>query len=808
MQFTSHMKKLLLSALAMGAFTLAQAQLISYSVQEVADHDTTGIASLAGMKTYRVYANLTNAADKVSAVYGDESSPLSLTSADGFFNSGFGSDLAQQINPLFFGAAPESEFDSWLTIGYAPGDAVDGNVGTVGLVNPLIEFNSGGDFILNDQFGGSWFVTEDPNAIAGDDLQVLICQLTTSGTFQGSFNIQVFVNGVQSNEQQAEGYLFSSDADAIFGCMDEAATNYNPDATAEGPCNFPCALDLTAGTLNSISCPGLSDGEITVAQTGGQFGVVYGIDGDVPSFTNANFDNLAGGDHFVIGIDGAGCVDTLNFTVATPAALAVNAVLQSGVSCFNDADAVIGGTATGGTGDLTFSLNDPNFTNPSSVLEFGDLGAGNYTVYVQDENGCGINSSLINVNNPGAINVYVTSSSNASCSDSEDGVIIVTTVGGIPGSTGFQYSVDQVTYTTGTSNNGSVLNVGPGVYTVYVEDVNGCSGQSANPVTISSPMALELTLASEGITCTGDANGSLTVAAAGGSGSYVYTFNGNDAMGETFFGDLDAGSYEVTVMDANDCVTSETVELVDPAPVVAVATSTDIACNGSGNGFVTGSATGGTGAYTYSIDGMTFVAGGTFAIDAAGEYIVYVQDENGCESDATATVSEPDAIEVSGTALGSSELGDGSVDITVTGGTAPYTFVWSGPDSFFSVDEDIDGAFAGAYSVTVTDSNDCEVTYDVEIALGLSDLAIASEISVYPNPSSGVFQVNLEGLLGERLSMEVTDMQGRIVYAESFGNRAGSLQHVMDLSGLSNGVYHFHMATETGRTTLQLVKRD
>lgn len=802
------MKKLLLSALAFGVVSMVQAQLIGYSVVEVADHDTTGIASLAGMKTYRVYADLTNAADKVSAVYGDETAPLSLTSSDGFFNSDFGDDLAQAINVLYFSVAPEVEYDSWLTIGYAPGDLVLGNVGTVGMVLPLQEFNAGGDLVLDDQFGGSWFVTTDPNATAGDDLKVLVAQLTTAGTFEGSFNIQVFVNGDQTNEEQAEGYLFSSVEGAIFGCMDEAAENYNPEATSPGPCNYACALELSAGTLVPISCPGLSDGEVTVAQTGGQFGVTYGIDGDVPSFTNPNFDDLTAGEHYIIGIDGAGCTDTLEFTVVTPAPLAVSAVLQSAVSCNGDQDAIIGGTATGGTGALTFSLNDNTFANPSSTLEFPDLGSGNYVVYAMDENGCTASSPSIFVNNPAPINVYVTSSANASCSDAEDGTIIVTTVGGTPGSTGFQYTVDQVNYTTGTNPNGSVLNVGPGTYTVYVSDVNGCTGQTANPVTISSPMALALTLATEGITCTGAADGSVTLAASGGSGSYVYTFNGEDAEGTTFFGDLDAGTYEVTVMDANDCLTAESVEIVEPEAVVATATATDISCNGAANGFVSGAATGGTGSYTFSIDGVTYVAGGTFSVDAAGDYTVYAQDENGCVAEAAASVAEPDAITVTSISTDGNEVGGGTIDITVAGGTPPYTFVWSGPDGFFSVDEDIADGIPGAYTVTVTDSNDCEFTYETDIAMNVVNLAVAEAIAVYPNPSTGLFQVSLEGLRGERLQFEVTDMQGRVVYSESFGNRVGDMLHTLDMTELSSGLYQFHIATESGRQTLQLVKRD
>ena len=733
------------------------AQLLGYSVVEVANHDTTGIEALAGMTTYRVYADLTNPDDKVNAVYGIETAPLSLTSSDGFFNSDFGDDLAQNINVLFISAFPEVEYDSWLTIGYAPCDPVLGNVGTVGMVLPLEEFNNGGDLVLDDQFGGSWFVTTDPNATAGDDLQVLIAQLTTAGTFEGSFNIQVFVNGDQADEQQAEGFLFSSEAGAIFGCMDEAAENYNPDATSPAPCNYACALELTTGTLVPISCPGLSDGEVTVAQTGGQFGVTYGIDGAVPSFTNPNFDDLTAGEHFIVGIDGAGCVDTLEFTIVNPAPLAVSAVLESAVSCNGDQDAVIGGTATGGTGALMYSLNDNTFANATSTLEFAGLGSGNYTIYVQDENGCTASSPSIFVNNPAPINVYVTSSANASCSDSEDGTIIVTTVGGTPGSTGFQYTVDQVNYTTGTNPNGSVLNVGPGTYTVYVSDVNGCTGQTANPVTISSPMALALTLATEGISCTGAADGSVTLAASGGSGGYLYTFNGEDAAGSTIFSDLDAGTYEVTVTDLNDCMSTESVELVDPAAVVASATATDISCYGAADGFVSASVTGGTGTYTFSIDFVSFSADGTFTVGAAGDYTVYAIDSNGCIGQAAnpVQIESPSPIQLTINELSMDcDEGGGSVQMDVTGGVPPYSVSIllggsellqenNGSNSF-----EFSGLSLGQHTVRVDDSNLCTLN---------TDIVVPSEDPTYDCDGNCINDSDLDGICDENEVLGCTD---------------------------------------------------
>ncbi len=209
------------------------------------------------MKTYRVYASLTHPDDVVSAVYGDEVVPLTLSSTTGFYNSSFGDDLAQNVNVLFYSTFPEVEYDSWLTIGYAPGDAVLGNVGTVGMVLPLEELNAGEDLVLDDQFGGSWFITTDPNGAAGEDLKVLLAQLTTAGTIQGTFNVQVFIQGDQTNEQQAEGVAFTVGA-AVAGCTDAEACNFDPSANAEdGSCVYPDpGLDCAGECIDPVDLNG------------------------------------------------------------------------------------------------------------------------------------------------------------------------------------------------------------------------------------------------------------------------------------------------------------------------------------------------------------------------------------------------------------------------------------------------------------------------------------------------------------------------------------------------------------------------
>lgn len=231
----------------------AAAQFTGLEVVEVADHDTTDLPQLAGMTTYRLYANLSHADDVVSAVYGDEINPLLISTSEDFFNSSFGDDLAQSINTLFYSSFPEVEYDSWLTIGYAPGDPVLGNVGTVGMMSDLAAFNEGDNILLNDPFGGSWFVTTDQNAIAGEDLKVLLGQFTTSGTLQGTLNIQVFSQGDQSNEQLVEQIGFFAGA-TVPGCTDAGACNYDAAASSDdGSCEYPApGLDCAGECLDPV----------------------------------------------------------------------------------------------------------------------------------------------------------------------------------------------------------------------------------------------------------------------------------------------------------------------------------------------------------------------------------------------------------------------------------------------------------------------------------------------------------------------------------------------------------------------------
>ncbi len=225
---------------------------------------------LTGFNTYRLYVTTSESTDQISAIYGNIDEPSLLTSTGSIFQSHpIGNITSDGINPEVWDLFPSNEFDSYVTIGLEfPANTAEGE-GSISILEsstmPWTEAFEPGDaswsngFALNDITGGSWYTLPNfNNGIAGDDLRVLIAQITTDGVLSGNLHAQIFLEGDNLN-----GTVYIDLPIPIAGCMDSLACNYQPGATLPGdPCSYALpGLDCTGACLNDFDLDGICDGD-------------------------------------------------------------------------------------------------------------------------------------------------------------------------------------------------------------------------------------------------------------------------------------------------------------------------------------------------------------------------------------------------------------------------------------------------------------------------------------------------------------------------------------------------------------------
>ena len=246
---------------------------------------------------------------------------------------------------------------------------------------------------------------------------------------------------------------------------------------------------------------------------------------------------------------------------------------------------------------MSYSLTE-TFADSNTDLFFGDLGPGLYTVYAMDANGCTAASGAISIANPQALTVSVSGGQNgildATCADSEDGSVVLITIGGSGTSAGMQFSTDGENFAPG-----NILNLGGGTYTFYAMDVNGCISATANEYTVGAPDPIVISGNANGILCNGDTNGAISFNGEGGNGGLVFSFNGGEDGDVTSFGDLAPGDYVVVATDVEGCMAETTFTVEDIDAVAVTASSIAVSCNGDMDGSVELSATGGTSLFEY-----------------------------------------------------------------------------------------------------------------------------------------------------------------------------------------------------------------
>jgi gliding motility-associated-like protein len=255
--------------------------------------------------------------------------------------------------------------------------------------------------------------------------------------------------------------------------------------------------------------------------------------------------------------------------------------------------------------------------------------------------------------------------------------------------------------------------------------------------------------ASSNVSCFGGTNGSATVSAAGGTAPYTYLWNGGTTPTAPSTDGLAAGTASVVVADFNNCQMTVTVDITQPTALTAAITaSTNVSCNGGTNGSATVTANGGTAPYTYAWNNSPSTTETATGLSAGVAQTVTITDALNCQVTATITLTEPAPL--SGSIIPTPALCNadcnGSADLTVTGGTAPYTYAWNDPAA--SNSQDVTGLCAGGVEVIITDALGCLFTANATITQPEALTLSTSAADAHCNQADGEVCVTVTGGTG------------------------------------------------------------
>lgn len=504
-------------------------------------------------------------------------------------------------------------------------------------------------------------------------------------------------------------------------------------------------LQATVSLQTPILCAGSSTGEITVTVVGGQAPFTYSLNGGIPQASNV-FADLPAGTYAVVITDNLGATNStsaITLSEPSPITAMANAVLNE-----------VTVTASGGTGTLEFSLNGMTFQG-SNV--FSGLINGIYTVTVQDAAGCTQTTGVSVIVDPLAAMIQPT---NILCFGGVTALVVDASDGIAP----YEYRLGNGTF----QNSNTFNNIAAGTYTVTVRDAMGAT-VVLGPVTVGQPNLLTISVSVMGN------DGSPIFS----GGTPPYTFGTNAPNPD--LQNLPNGNYSATATDGNGCLAA-TQFTINVAPLGVTSSVVNVACNGGSTGRVTLVGQGGIMPYQFSLDGSPFQMSNVFNNVAAGSYNATVRDAEGVLFSITVTVGAPALLELGVT------VNNNSITAAATGGTPNYQYQLNGGTA------QSNGLFTnlstGAYTVLVTDANGCTVSEaNIMVTSSTVEPAEAWGLSVTPNPSTGLFQLNLQNT-PLALRAEVFDATGRLIRSLDLPARSTT---TLDLQDFAQGLYFLRL---------------
>lgn len=518
-------------------------------------------------------------------------------------------------------------------------------------------------------------------------------------------------------------------------------------------------------TTQNVLCNGGSNGIITytVTNTNG-FQVTYQLldeNGNIISTNNSGiFNNLPAGDYTVVMIQTQGstvCDFSTDFTITEPTPMTGVAEITENYTCITNAGTIniVPGSITGGTAPYLFSIDGVNFVSSS---EFAGLTSGNYSIYIQDANGCIFTTNSISLVAPNQLTDLTFNATALTC-PAQNATVTVSPVGG---TAPFTYQI--IAPAGQTVNNGTnpvFAGLVAGTYTFQVTDSNGCSYQETytiNPLPIIDVVGQTIS----NVVCFGASNGAVTFTVTHSnpynyqivnSSNVVVASANNSNLSTISLTGLTASTYTITITDTvTNCTDTATATVEAPSSALAFTfVANQISCNSNGSVIIT--ATGGWGSYQYQVTQPNGTVLGpqsnaTFTnLTQAGTYTISVNDINGCVVSNTfnlTTPTNPVAVIASSSDL-CFDANGATLVIAVTGGVVPYTYSINGNPSQNS------NTFAnltpGSYTIIVTDANGCTATVSQTIQPELTgDLSLTKGLDCTASPNAQISAAIAGGL--------------------------------------------------------------
>ena len=453
-------------------------------------------------------------------------------------------------------------------------------------------------------------------------------------------------------------------------------------------------------THTDVSCSPGNDGTATVSVSGGTGPGTYTYLWSSGNSTTATAIGLSTGTYTCSVTDNLGCTITSNPIFVGQATPIIFTQITSDVDCNGGSNGEIALTVSGGTGPGTYTYLWTPGSQASSTASL--LSYGYYTCMITDGNGCIVNTGNILVGQPSNPLAVIESATDVSCYGGNDGTATVSPSGG----------TGPYTYVWSNSsiNPLTINGLASGTYDCNVTDANGCTITS-DPMIVGSPAQTLYTTSQNNVTCNGINDGSATITIVNGVFPYTYLWSQGSTTATA--SSLFPGTYTCNITNSDGCmISSSAVIIPNPTSIIITPAQTNVVCFGNSTGTATVSVSGGTGTGTYTYLWSTIPAQTTnTAIGlSAGNYTCSVTDDfgNGCtvpsmsitiieNAQTTFTTSYNDVI-----CNGDS---DGIATVSITGGVAPHSYIWSQG----STTANATGLNIGTYTCNITDANGCTV---------------------------------------------------------------------------------------------------